>query len=512
MSSNAVKSKYKVGKVKAPMLKKTAHYNPKRPKKENIQIKKESKLQLQKQEPFIAPDKLGTWNTILDKTPSDIASKRIKLPERQHKVTHETITPSRRQFLFLNLSDDALLKYFSGQNPPWTRLFQSELSLKNGKGYFENLPIVLKQKRKQIIKECYFNPGKPTSQYQIHGYLQKRFANITRKQVASTLHTLETYQRLRTRRLPKKVTGRIETFTPGFLSCDTFYPSQKYGWPKGTIVLSCMDMWSRFVGCYILGDKESATAAIGFEHFIQQFMKHSSTRPRKLLLDRGTELFALDAVMKKYSNEKQPVWRSLTGQPCNQIENVNGNVQRKAQIYLEAGVISDYSDCLWLICNSLNNEKRKDRMGYTPIELLSMNKTMRAQVNANYKFRTTFGADDDIVEIGEYVRVLQLNRKEQISEKTKGFPAHWSRAVHQVTKRISIIQNKGRHKYFLKNLETKQQLTGSRFRHEILRLKIKNLDEIDRSVPHIRIDKVPRKKYYVPATGSDGDYNPEDDM
>ena len=116
MSSNAVKSKYKVGKVKAPMPKKTAHYNPKRPKKENIQIKKESKLQLQKQEPFIAPHKLGTWNTILDKTPSDIASKRIKLPERQHKVTHETITPSRRQFLFLNLSDDALLKYLGIRN------------------------------------------------------------------------------------------------------------------------------------------------------------------------------------------------------------------------------------------------------------------------------------------------------------------------------------------------------------------------------------------------------------
>ena len=518
--SNALKSKQQTQQVQAkrialPQPNKIEQQItvPKRLKKQNIASKTEFKQQSAiSKDPFIEKQDEGTWNTVLDPTPPDIAAERIKLPKSDHKVTHETISSARKRFLFLNISDQSILKYVTGQDAPWTRLFTNELSLKNQTAFFEGLPIVLKAKRKQLIKECYFNPAKPTSQYQIHAYLQKRYANITRKQVTRTLHTLETYQRLRTRQLPNKVTGRIEVYSPGTLSCDTFYPTQKYGWPKGTVILSCMDMWSRFVGCFILGDKEKLTVQRGFESFIHDYMKFARSPPRKLIMDKGSELLGLDVIMEKFSKERPCVFRSLTGQPCNMIENVNANVQRKMQIYLEANVISSYEDCLWLVCNSLNNEKRKDRMGYTPIELLGLNKTMRSEVNSNYRFRTTFGAEKQPLEIGEYVRVLQLNRKEQISEKTKGFPAHWSRAIYQIIKRVAVIQNPGRYKYFLINLENGERLGGSRFRHEILQLKVKSLDEIDYDVPKIKVQKVPQSKYVIQATGPKGDYDPSQDM
>ena len=500
-------------KPKPKIISKNVVYKPKRSvteaKEVQREIVKQSKIP---EEPFIEPKDEGTWNTILDPEPSKLAEERIKIPKSSHKTTHSDVSPARKQFLFLNLSDNAILRYIMGESPPWSRLFPTQLKLKGKKAYFNDLEILLKDKRRNVIKECYFNPAKPTSQYQIHAYLHTRYANITRKQVARTLHSLETYQRLRTRKLPKNVTGRIEVFSPGTLSCDTFYPSTKHGWPSGTIILSCTDMWSRFVGCYVLGDKEAETAANGFEHFIHEFMKHSRSPPKKLLLDKGTELRGLDKVMEKFTKERPCVWRSLTGQPCNMIENVNANVQRKMQIYQEAGVVSSFEDCLWLVCNSINNEKRKDRLGYTPIELLGLNKSMRFHVNSNYRFRTNFSAEQDPLEVGEYVRVLQLNRKEQVSEKTKGFPAHWSRTVYIIVKRVAVIQNKGRYKYFLEDVEENTRLEGSRFRHEILKLKINSLDDIDRTVPNIDVTPIAREKYYMNATGDKGDYDPLDDM
>ena len=482
-------------------------YNPTYSKKTNIKLKHEEKIIKDiPSDPFIRPDKEGTWNTVLDPIPPEI--KRDRLQRTTHKVTHESLTPARKRFLFLNIGDNAILRYKTGQNPPWTRLFKDSLSLKGRDAFFEGLPILLKTRRHELIKETYFHPGRPTSQYQIHSWLQKRYANIKRKEVVRVLHSLETYQRLRSRRLPKDVTGRIEVFSPGTLTCDTFYPSYKHGWRKGTIVLCCADMYSRYVGCYILEDKQGPTVARAFTKFVHSFMKFSKSPPRKLLMDKGSELHSLEAVMKTFSKDRPCVWRSLTGQPCNVIENVNANVQRKMQIYREANIISDFSDCLWLVVNSLNNEKRKDRMGFTPIELLGLNQTMRNEVNKNYKFRTTHSAEDNPLEIGNYVRTILLNRKEQVSDKTKGFPAHWSTEIYQITRRVAVKQNPGVYKYSLKNIDTTVMLPGTRFRHEILLIKV-HIDEIDRTVPKI---KFKNKNLVVRGTGDSSAYDPNDDL
>ena len=85
---------------------------------------------------------------------------------------------------------------------------------------------------------------------------------------------------------------------------------------------------------------------------------------------------------------------------------------------------------------------------------MQMNAGMRQEVNSNYKFRNPM-----------------LNRKEQVSDKTKGFPAHWSKDVFIIEQRRAVIKNPGVFKYFCTSMTTGMKVDGSRFRHELLELK-----------------------------------------
>ena len=181
------------------------------------------------------------------------------------------------------------------------------------------------------------------------------------------------------------------------------------------------------------------------------------------------------------------------------------------QVYNEAKIVSRFEDVLYLVVNAINNQARKDRMGYTPIELLQMNKPMREEVNANYKFRTVMPAEKSPLEIGMYVRVLMLNRKAQVDTKTKGFPAHWSQDVFQIVRRTAVIKNPGVFKYFVVSTSTRMRVEGSRFRHELLRLQIESLEDIDTRVPKVPLQKVPAKAKRVEGTGDDALYDPAED-
>ena len=123
-------------------------------------------------------------------------------------------------------------------------------------------------------------------------------------------------------------------------------------------------------------------------------------------------------------------------------------------------------------------------------------------MNANYKFRAVMAEEKDPLEIGDHVRVMLLNRKEQVDTKTKGFAAHWSTDTYVVMDRKRIARNRGRFKYILRSDTTLEGLDGGRFRHELLRIKVK-LDEIDRNVPNVPIQNVPEQKYWVEGSGAD---------
>ena len=95
-----------------------------------------------------------------------------------------------------------------------------------------------------------------------------------------------------------------------------------------------------------------------------------------------------------------------------------------AQVYNEAGIVSSYDDVLYMVMNAINHQSRPERMGYNPTELMQMNAGMRQDVNSNYKFRNLMSAEKNPLSLGSVVRILMLNRKEQVDAKTKGFPAN----------------------------------------------------------------------------------------
>ena len=104
-----------------------------------------------------------------------------------------------------------------------------------------------------------------------------------------------------------------------------------------------------------------------------------------------------------------------------------------------------------------------------------------------------------------------LNRKAQVDTKTKGFPAHWSEDVFQIVRRTAVIKNPGVFKYFVDSTTTRMRVEGSRFRHELLRLQIESLDEIDTRVPKVPLQKIPAKAKRVEGTGEDALYDPAED-
>ena len=492
---------------------------PLAPKRTSNRLKRaNNKLKNLANEPFIQDKGVpGGWNSVLPKESPDLAQARLQnrlatTKTATRKTSHIEMSGKRRQFLFLNLSDEKILQYLTGQTPAWTNLFPGLLSKSKNRVYFEGLPVLLRDEKKRIIKKTYFDPSLPTSVYNIHDHLRKKYANVTRRNVTSVLRTLEVYQRMRSRQLPKKITGRVEVYSPGFLAADTIYPSTKHGWRKNTIILTVVDMWSRFTGAYLLSDKSKHTVAKAFQLYIDAFLQATDSRPRKLLIDKGSELKGLDAIMEKYTNKRPCVFRSLTGQPVNIIEGLNAQIQRMAQVYKEAGIVSDYDDVLYMVTNSINNQARPDRMGYSPVELMQMNAGMRQEVNSNYKFRNVMSAEQNPIAIGTLVRILMLNRKEQVSDKTKGFPAHWSKDVFIVQQRRAVIKNPGVFKYFCTSMTTGIKVQGSRFRHELLTLKgVKSLADIDKNIPRVSLKKPPRKLYRVEGTGDRALYNPEDE-
>ena len=72
------------------------------------------------------------------------------------------------------------MAYITGQQPKWANLFTNHLRVEQNRLYFDNLPVLLKDERRKVIKEAYFNPEKPVSIYAIHDDLS--YANVATSQ------------------------------------------------------------------------------------------------------------------------------------------------------------------------------------------------------------------------------------------------------------------------------------------------------------------------------------------
>ena len=78
-------------------------------------------------------------------------------------------------------------------------------------------------------------------------------------------------------------------------------------------------------------------------------------------------------------------------------------------------------------------------------------------------------------------------------------------------KRTSVVKNPGVFKYFVTSTTTGERLEGSRFRHELLKLRVKSPDQIDSDVPHVRLKQVDPNLYRVEGAGPEGLYDPAEE-
>jgi len=129
------------------------------------------------------------------------------------------------------------------------------------------------------------------------------------------------------------------------------------------------------------------------------------------------------------------------------------------------------------ISYQINNKPRAAKGGLTPVQLLQLNNKQVKQVNGKYKFRNPLAMDNQPdLRVGDRVRVLLIDRKDQQGEKVKGFSEKWSKEIYTVLRKTSVRRNHNFKKYHLSDG------AHSRFRHELLKIP----DKLDTVVPKLR--------------------------
>ena len=416
----------------------------------------------------------------VDKVLTEIPKKRARLLF-QPKLME---TPQRRM-LFMNPGDEKIRMAVysithSMELPKWARPYTSLLSVQGDTLYFDvfgkPMPFAYSDQKRSLVKRLYFNPKKPSTIQPITDALRDQFCNITKRDVTRILKTFETYQRNFMRHRPPKVLGRMVLTQPGILACDMFFPSKLLGWRKMNC-LAVMDTWSRFCRCYALPRKDFKSVEVALTRFCQEFAALGHL-PRRMLADKGSDLAAAKKVMETYRKKKDGqapmVLHSATGTPVNIIEAMNSQIQRRMQVFRTSGLTDDPSVLLDDITDQINSQKRPDRGNLTPMELLALTPAERRAVNEIYTDRTEIPEVPGLKPIfpGNFVRILNMTRKEQIQNKTKGFAPKWSKSVYTIKKKLPIAKNKTQFRYYL------HETSAWYYRHELLKIP----DVLDKKV------------------------------
>ena len=261
---------------------------------------------------------------------------------------------------------------------------------------------------------------------------------------------------------------------PGILACDMFFPSKLLGWRKMNC-LAIMDTWSRFVRVYALPKKDLKSQIAAFELFTSEFTALGHI-PRRMLADKGSDIAGAKKVMEKYrlarDKDGPMVLHSATGTPINIIEAMNAQIQRRMQVYRTAGLTDDPSVLFEDISDQINNQRRPDRGNLTPYQLLSLTPGERQQINSIYTDRTHIPEVIGLqpINVGDFVRILKMTRKEQEQNKVKGFAPKWTKQVYRVSKKLPIAKNKEHFRYYMKHV------AEFYYRHELLKIP-KKLDK-----------------------------------
>ena len=397
------------------------------------------------------------------------------------------LNKKEKLFLWLNPGTDKILELKSAvetnrQIPAWSvPLGRENFSIKNNKLYFFKRRILTKEQKRGAIKKTYFTPNLPSTIVVIHEFLQNIFANVTRKDVSNVLKSIETYQLNAPRRLPQKIKSRFLASHPGsIVSCDLFFPQVSNGWEPKQMVVVLVDMWSRYSNAFSVERKNYETIKKAMLKFFRNLGRLGVT-PRRSLNDKGTDLAPINLIMEAYrlkkDGKKPMVLNSLTGMPVSYIEALNSEYQRRAQVFATAGITNDISTVLPQITDQLNNQKIPGKSNFTPNELIRMSDAEVRYVNRNYvRAEINVAPIKRLPElkVGDDVRILQLNRKEQFQGKFKQFAPKWSKKIHRLLKKSRIKQNYGYFRYYVSN-------KVSYYRWELLKIP----SETDTIVPNI---------------------------
>ena len=388
-----------------------------------------------------------------------------------------------QQLKWLNIGTKAVInaiKWFRGvgEKPKWLNLFEGRINLRRGSHlFFDDMRILSDSQKRDLVKYKFYHPKYPVSIQGIYDQLDDKYANVTRKDVARIVKSLAQWQLTRRRFKPKGITSHFNAKKPGILCCDTFQPSKINGWSGKRYVFTVADYWSRYVGVYTLEKKSADIVERCFIDYCRKFTEISKMFPRRMFMDKGTELAKIEGVMERFRQKrdgKQPmVLKSLTGMPVGYIEQVNADVQNRMQ---KSAILTDEPEQLThFITYAINHQKRIRKGNLSPIEMLNLNFKERAKVNREYRNQEVEMGDSSLkpLEVGDTVRFLTMTRKEQeksMNPSHKGFGVKWSKTTHKIIRKRRVKRN---YKFFQYTLEgiTNPKWNRYFYRHELQKLE-----------------------------------------
>ncbi len=450
----------------------------------------------------------------IDFDPEDRVARIVdkKKGPKPKEVGTRKVSGVRRRLLFMLPGDEKILQaLFAVQNagplPAWARRYKRYLKVEDGRLYWvENdrggilrLPFGTKEELRSAVKELYFDPREPATIEAITARLRWEWANLTKKTVTRVLRSLETYQLNFGRRRPPDIKNRMFLYNPGMMAMDMFFPSKKDGWEKYNC-LCCMDSWSRYVGLYAIHTKRKADVIVCMQDFLAKFAALGHM-PRRILSDKGTDMSgaaeAIEPFRQAKDGDKPLVLHTATGTPVLIVEGMNAQVQRRMAVFSTSGLIDNPAHILHEIAEQINNEPRQARGGLTPLQMLSLDAGQRADVNTKYRDRNVpVGELPGLpkLSVGDQCRLLKMNRKEQETNKLKGFSAKWSKEIYEVHSKHKLRKNQFLFRYNIGKADTF-------YRHELLRIS----GPVDTQVPQdlVRFKEVSVGDEYVPGASDD---------
>jgi hypothetical protein len=448
----------------------------------------------------------------LAESPQDRLAKiyEMKPQEQQQRRISNRITRKRRHLLFMNPGEtviqNCILSFVRNTPlPAWARPFRQNLRYDRSTARLmwydtENtagLPFALFYDKRDAVKKLYFDPREPSTIQPITEKLYKKWANINRKNVTLILKSLETYQLNFGRRRPPDLKNRFFMRNPGMIVMDMFFPSKHLGWAK-TNVLVCADAWSRYCGVYAIDTKRKADVLKAMTDFLADFASMGHV-PRRILADKGSDMKGAYTVIERYrqsqDGDKPMVLHTATGTPVLLVEALNAQIQRRMQVFRTSGLIDEASQIVHEIAYQINRQPRPDRGNLTPIQLLSLDRAGREQVNRMYRDRTVSKVELPglpRLNVNDTVRLLMMSRKEQETNKVKGFAPKWSEELYTVLRKTALRKNEFNFRYDI-------GLPDTFYRHELLKIEG---GRVDNQVPN---DYVRYREVVY------GGYNPEED-